>query len=98
MVVEPALALGQGAAYGTRSPSHLLNVRASGMSAYPDDPGHFLAWARGEGVVADGTDFLPRMLYGDYLRATLRARADHVRGRAVGLAPRVNRRLGPHAR
>lgn len=71
VVVEPAAGLGTGAAYGTGSPSHLLNVRASGMSAYPDVPGHFLEWVRGQGIMADATDFLPRMLYGRYLQDTL---------------------------
>jgi uncharacterized NAD(P)/FAD-binding protein YdhS len=71
VVVEPAAELGLGAAYGTRSPSHLLNVRASSMSALVDDPGHFLAWAQARGTGADGADFLPRMLYGRYLRDTL---------------------------
>jgi len=86
VVVEPAGELGSGAAYGTRSPSHLLNVRAMGMSAYPDDPDHFLAWAGREGVTADGADFLPRMLYGRYLRDVLAGAAEHVRGRVIGLS------------
>jgi uncharacterized NAD(P)/FAD-binding protein YdhS len=90
-VVEPASELGIGAAYGTRSPSHLLNVRASGMSAYPEMPGHFLAWAHADGMAAAAADFLPRMHFGRYLRASLaevgRHPVDvvHVRARAVGI-------------
>ncbi len=79
VVIEPAAELGRGAAYGTRSPSHLLNVRASGMSAFADDPGHFLAWAVASGHPASGTDFLPRMLYGVYLRQTLQEAIGHGR-------------------
>ncbi|MBV8356191.1 MAG: FAD/NAD(P)-binding protein, partial [Candidatus Eremiobacteraeota bacterium] len=29
---------GRGAAYGTRHAAHVLNTRASAMSAFPDDP------------------------------------------------------------
>jgi len=86
VVIEPAGELGRGAAYGTRSPSHLLNVRASGMSAYPEDGGHFLAWSQRQGIDAQETDFLPRMLYGGYLRDTLAGRAEHVRGRVTGMS------------
>ncbi len=53
VVIEPAPELGLGVAYGTRSPSHLLNVRAGGMSAYPERPGHFLTWARAAGDRGD---------------------------------------------
>ena len=71
VVVEPSANLGAGVAYGTESVSHLLNVRASGMSALADEPGHFLAWARQRGIAASGPEFLPRLLYGVYLRDTL---------------------------
>ncbi|MBW8483134.1 FAD/NAD(P)-binding protein [Actinomadura parmotrematis] len=64
---------GLGAAYSTTDPHHLLNACASRMSALPDDPGHLLRWAAGQGVPAEGADFLPRALYGRYLRATLDA-------------------------
>ncbi|MET0771597.1 MAG: FAD/NAD(P)-binding protein [Candidatus Limnocylindrales bacterium] len=96
-VVEPAERLGEGIAYGTTSPSHLLNVRANGMSAFPDRPTHFTDWARAAGTEVTGTEvrgteFLPRMLYARYLRDTLaaaggdRGGVSHVRSRAVGLA------------
>src|SRR2546429_5590479 len=42
VVVEEGRRLGRGVAYGTTGDEHLLNVPAAGMSAYPDDPGHFL--------------------------------------------------------
>ena len=35
---------GRGVAYSTGNDAHLLNVRVFNMSAYPDDPKHFLRW------------------------------------------------------
>lgn len=57
-----------GVAYGTRDPSHLLNVPAGKMSADPDRPGHLVEWARRRGHDVDGNSYLPRALYGDYLQ------------------------------
>ncbi len=71
VVVEPSTRLGAGVAYGTESAAHLLNVRATGMSAIADDPGHFLAWARRHGIAESGDEFVPRLHYGRYLRDTL---------------------------
>jgi hypothetical protein len=39
---------GTGVAYSTPLPSHLLNVRAAGMSAILDDPLHFVKWLQAE--------------------------------------------------
>ncbi len=66
---------GRGVAYGTRRPEHLLNVAARNMSAFPDHPNHFLDWLRTRSEYADLPDvvlresFLPRRVYGDYLRS-----------------------------
>ena len=71
VILEPAEQLGLGVAYGTRSPSHLLNVRASGMSAIADAPAHFLRWAQGHDPDLTGPEFLPRHRYAPYLRDAL---------------------------
>ncbi|HEY8616307.1 FAD/NAD(P)-binding protein [Phenylobacterium sp.] len=70
-LVERAPRFGRGRAYQTRHPDHLLNVRASNMSAFPDDPDHFRRWLAqaGEGG-QDG--FVSRGRYGDYLQGLLR--------------------------
>jgi uncharacterized NAD(P)/FAD-binding protein YdhS len=62
---------GAGVAYSTRDPRHLLNVRASRMSAFEDDPDDLLRWCRDRGIDAEPDDFLPRALYGEYLQALL---------------------------
>src|SRR6266581_247713 len=71
LVVDPDSPLGQGLAYRTDDPAHLLNSRAGAMSADPADPGRFVAWCRDQGIPAGPADFLPRRLYGAYLRDTL---------------------------
>lgn len=78
----PALLLdaappGPGLAYGTADPLHLLNVPAKAMSAFAEEPGHFLDWLRRQDATElgplcpDGAGpdaFVPRRLYGRYLR------------------------------
>lgn len=93
-LIERAPRLGRGVAYSTPHPDHLLNVRASGMSAWPDRPGHFAEWLRREGR-GDGDSFAERRLYGRYLEELLAAAAaeagDRLR-RLAGQAVSVVRR------
>jgi uncharacterized NAD(P)/FAD-binding protein YdhS len=89
VVIEPRAELGQGVAFGTTDLAHLLNVPAGCLSALPEQPGHFTAWARRRADV-DGRSFLPRAWYGDYLRSLLEP-VDHVRARATGITPSAGR-------
>lgn len=74
-LVERQGVVGEGIAYGTRDNSHLLNVPAGRMSAWPDRPDDFVEWtARRHGEVAP-TDFLPRPWFGEYVRESLLAAA-----------------------
>lgn len=91
---------GAGLAYGAAHPSHLLNVRASNMSAFPDDPGHFVRWLAGRGLDATGHSFVPRLVYGAYLRELLdQVAADFpgrlriVRGEAVDVTQQNGARV-----
>ena len=68
---------GRGVAYSTRRPEHLLNVPARRMSAFPDEPDHFVHWFSRHGGTAE--DFAPRMLYGDYLAELLAAEEGRIR-------------------
>lgn len=63
--------LAKGLAFGTRRPEHLLNVRASNMSAFPDDLGHFQRWM-GFSTSDQANQFVPRLIYGHYLQELLR--------------------------
>ena len=93
VLIEKTDLLGCGVAYGTRDPAHLLNTRVSNMSAFTDEPGHFLAWLR---ATVDPTacpySFVSRSIYGRYLAETLastegRDRLTCLRGEVVRLAP-----------
>jgi uncharacterized NAD(P)/FAD-binding protein YdhS len=71
-VVEKTASVGHGLAYGTDCRSLLLNVRARNMSAFPDDPSHFLRWAQSNYDPSTGPgSFLPRAVYGHYVEAVL---------------------------
>jgi len=63
--------MGQGLAYGTSSESHALNVPAGQMSAFPDEPDHFMNWLRRLNSNAQPGDFVRRYLYGAYLEEQL---------------------------
>lgn len=70
-LIERTAKAGEGLAYGSAHPSHVLNVRASNMSAFPDDPDHFVRWLKGRGVADPENTFVPRVTYGVYLRQLL---------------------------
>ncbi|MER5627839.1 FAD/NAD(P)-binding protein [Streptosporangium sp. NPDC002544] len=62
---------GLGQAYSTVDPHHLLNAGAGKMSGLEGDAGHLLRWAHDAGLEVSGSDYLPRRIYGRYLRALL---------------------------
>jgi uncharacterized NAD(P)/FAD-binding protein YdhS len=64
--------IGRGVAYRTRIEAHVLNVPAGGMSALPEEPDHFLRFARDrDPSIAAGT-YVSRRVYGEYLEHVLR--------------------------
>jgi uncharacterized NAD(P)/FAD-binding protein YdhS len=92
LLCERAPEFGRGVAYATGDQDHLLNVRASNMSALVDEPLHFQDWIQRR--VAGGQQpeglhrtsaglFASRGLYGLYLRSILdyamREAAGHAR-------------------
>ncbi|WP_254656141.1 FAD/NAD(P)-binding protein [Ketogulonicigenium vulgare] len=103
-IVEPTVALGQGIAYATTDPDHLLNTRVHNMSAFPDQPHHFADWLAARPAYAgyDDHSFVPRMVYGAYLADLVaapladgrliwrRARAVALREGAAGVVARLD--------
>jgi uncharacterized NAD(P)/FAD-binding protein YdhS len=84
-LIERNRQFGPGQAYATDNPNHLLNVPAGRMSAFPDQPTHFLHWLQARplhevgGVMPDHGSFVPRRLFGRYIRQQLH---DALRGRS----------------
>ncbi|MBB6033089.1 FAD/NAD(P)-binding protein [Phytomonospora endophytica] len=91
VLVDPSP--GRGLAYGPAEACHLLNSPARAMSAYEDEPTHFLEWCQGTDPSSGPGDFISRARYGDYLAETLGVeeaaglgRLSLLRERAVGVA------------
>lgn len=71
VILDRSGAFGPGLAYATPSPVHYLNVPAGNMSALDDDPAHFLRWAQARDPAVHTGSFVPRGVYGQYLRELL---------------------------
>jgi uncharacterized NAD(P)/FAD-binding protein YdhS len=65
VIADPKTFLGQGVAYGTADPAHLLNVPAGRMSAIVEEPNHFC-----DSLELDINAFAPRRDYAKYLLST----------------------------
>lgn len=90
-LIEKSPTFGQGSAYASAHPDHLLNVRAANMSAFPSEPDHFVDWLTARGRPRDKS-FAPRAEYGEYLQSLLREAVQTARVRleadeAVDAAP-----------
>jgi uncharacterized NAD(P)/FAD-binding protein YdhS len=76
-LIDRSAPFGPGLAYATGSASHLLNVPAGRMSAFVDQPRHFVDWLERQsaqllgGIQPTEASFVPRRLYGAYLRQLL---------------------------
>ncbi|MBC3207677.1 FAD/NAD(P)-binding protein [Pseudomonas sp. SWRI111] len=73
VLINRSGAMARGLAYGTNSSLHLLNVPAGNMSAYVDEPEHFLRFCQSYDPAHTASSFVPRKLYGEYLTAVLDA-------------------------
>jgi uncharacterized NAD(P)/FAD-binding protein YdhS len=98
-VIEPREQLGAGLAYSTPLIQHLLNVPASGMSAIPEKPAHFLEWLRNNyWPDAKPDSFAPRKVYAQHLEELLKqavrdtkgVRFSHVRAEVIEAAANGN--------
>lgn len=78
-VIEPREILGAGLAYSTPAPEHRINVAASRMSLFPEDPLNFEAFARAQNVpehdpasqMPDGRLYPARAVFGRYVSSML---------------------------
>jgi uncharacterized NAD(P)/FAD-binding protein YdhS len=77
VLVNKNYPLSKGIAYSTADENHLLNVAAGKMSAFPEDPDHFINWIRNQKTLKDFVSdelnlaYLPRYVYGNYLQDIL---------------------------
>lgn len=76
-LVEKRSKVGRGVAFGSTRESHLLNVPAGRMGAFPDDVRHFHSWLTEKGHDFGPNDFVPRLLFGEYLRSVLTAAVEN---------------------
>ena len=86
-LVEGDDRLARGLAFATEEPAHVLNVPAHNMSAFADEPDHFLR--RFEAIGGERGGFAERRFYGAYLGGILREAQDSgmtvpVAGEAIG--------------
>jgi uncharacterized NAD(P)/FAD-binding protein YdhS len=80
--------LGRGVAYGRVGTEHVLNVRATNMSAFPDEPDHFIDWLARRGSDAE-SQFATREAYGLYLVELLEEARRAAAGRLAILPDRA---------
>ena len=97
VMIERAERVARGVAYGTGFPAHLLNVVAANMGGLAENPNHFREWLSTYHQPVRATAFMPRMIYGDYLRQLLHDAVDAapaggfelIHAEAVGIAPQA---------
>jgi uncharacterized NAD(P)/FAD-binding protein YdhS len=74
-IIEPRAMLGGGVAYSATDPAHRINVPASRMTVFADDPTHFDRWLRTGAALdgdppalwPDGSAYPQRGLFGRYI-------------------------------
>jgi uncharacterized NAD(P)/FAD-binding protein YdhS len=79
-LIDPGDVPGQGLAYSTRYPDHLLNVPAMRMSVDPAEPADFVNWLESQFAARfTPSAFVPRSIYGRYIHEKLICAIDHAR-------------------
>jgi uncharacterized NAD(P)/FAD-binding protein YdhS len=69
VLIDPREETGAGVAYATRDYPYPLNVAAGQMSFDSERPQDFLEYARAVGIHAAPGDYLPRQVFGEYVRS-----------------------------
>lgn len=70
-LVEKRAVIGRGVAFSTKEDVHLLNVPAAKMGAFANDVEHFYKWLQDNEFNYGPSDFVPRRIFGRYLREQL---------------------------
>lgn len=70
-LVNPTSALGRGLAYRSNDDNQILNVPAGNMSAFVEQPSHFLEFCQSIDPSINSGSFVSRRLYGRYLEHCL---------------------------
>lgn len=100
-LIERRRLMGEGVAYSSISDSHLLNVPAEKMSAFADEPDHFLNWLNHHFPEQEisGKAFVPRNFYSQYLRfilqkaeqqASSQVKLERINDEAIALKKNIN--------
>src|SRR4029078_9871647 len=72
VLIDPRTEIGSGVAYAPRTSPSPLNVAAGQMSLDASRPRDFLDYLCDQGIHAEPGDYLPRQVFGDYVREYLR--------------------------
>jgi uncharacterized NAD(P)/FAD-binding protein YdhS len=92
-LVEKRPSVGGGVAFSTVEETHLLNVPAAKMGAFPDEISHFHEWLTANGHRYEHDAFVPRRLFSEYLRDCLQ-NAERTREKNVRLNIFDNEAIG----
>lgn len=97
ILIDKGAVPARGVAYGTLDPTHILNVPANQMGAYPDQPDHFYTWLDQHqaswrhldptfaNLELKASSYLPRHLYGFYLSNVLKEACEDAADKDVQL-------------
>ena len=69
--IEQSGEFGIGVAYSTDKDYHILNVPANSMGLYHDYANDFYEWLLKKGYAYSEHDYVPRKIYGDYIKENL---------------------------
>jgi hydroxyacylglutathione hydrolase len=86
VVLDSGGTVGRGVAYSTSDSSHLLNVCAGQMSAFPDDPTDFVRWLLAQGLPDAHHAFVSRGSFGAYLEDRFKS---SIHSRSHGIAVEI---------
>lgn len=67
ILIDRTTSVGRGLAYSTTYSECMLNVPAGNMSAFPNEPDHFVKYCQERGLEVNDSSFVSRAIFGDYI-------------------------------